>query len=225
MDAQDLYTRNVSPITISTNKVLRNTYLLLSLTLLFSAITAYIALVENASNVNILLFLLVIFAFPWVLMRVKDSPLGLVLTFAYTGFMGWSIGPMLNYYLTSYSNGSQLIALSLGGTGLIFLCLTLISLNPNRDYTGWARPLFVGMMMVIVLSLLNVFFLKMPVLQLALAVVIMLISGGLILYQTNMIIRGGERNYIVATVVLYISIINLFLSLLQLLGFFGGNRN
>ena len=225
MDSQDLYTRNVTPATIATNRVLRNTYILLSLTLLFSAFTATLSVMQDAGFVNIWFMLIVMIGFPFILNRVKDSPLGLVLTFAYTGFMGWYLGPILNMYLHSFSNGGQLIATALGGTGLIFLLLSLLSLNPNKDYSSWGRTLSVGIIVAIIAMVLNIFFFKLPFFQLGLAVVISFISGGFIMYQTNMIVRGGESNYITATVVLYVSLVNIFLTLLQILGMFGGNRN
>ena len=225
MDSQDIYARNVTPATIATNKVLRNTYILLSLTLLFSAFTAAISVMQNASFVNIWLMLIVMIGFPFILNRVKDSPIGLVLTFAYTGFIGWYLGPILNMYLHNFSNGGQLITIALGGTGLIFLLLSLLSLNPNKDYTGWGRALAVGAIVAIIAMLLNAFFFKLPFFQLGISVVFAFISGGFIMYQTNMIVRGGETNYITATVVLYVSLVNIFITLLQILGIFGGNRN
>jgi modulator of FtsH protease len=225
MDSQDIYTRNVTPATIAMNKVLRNTYILLSLTLLFSAFTALLSVEQNAGFVNIWLMLVVMIGFPFVLQRVKDSPIGLLLTFAYTGFIGWYLGPILNMYLSNFSNGGQLITMALGGTGLIFLILSVLSLNPNKNYTGWGRHLAIGAIVAIVAMLLNVFFFKLPMVQLGISVVFSFISGGFIMYQTNMIVRGGETNYITATVVLYVSLVNIFLTLLQILGMFGGNRN
>ncbi|MCX7123994.1 MAG: Bax inhibitor-1 family protein [Gammaproteobacteria bacterium] len=225
MNAQDIHARNVTPATIAINKVLRNTYILLSLTLLFSAFTAAISVMQNAAFVNIWILLIVMIGFPFLLNRVKDSPIGLILTFAYTGFIGWYLGPILNIYLHNFSNGSQLITMALGGTGLIFLLLSLLSLNPNKNYTGWGRGLAIGGIVVVIAMLLNVFFFKLPFFQLGLSIVFAFISGGFIMYQTNMIVRGGETNYITATVVLYVSLVNIFLTLLQILGMFGGNRN
>jgi modulator of FtsH protease len=225
MDSQDTYTRNVSPATLTMNKVLRNTYILLSLTLLFSAFTAYLSVEQNAGFVNIWIMLIVMIGFPMLLNQVKDSPVGLILTFAYTGFIGWYLGPILNMYLHNFSNGGQLITTALGATGLIFLLLSLLSLNPNKDYSGWGRHLTIGAIVAIVAMLLNAFFFKLPILQLGISIVFSFISGGFIMYQTNQIVRGGETNYITATVVLYVSLVNIFLTLLQVLGMFGGNRN
>jgi modulator of FtsH protease len=225
MSQQQAYTRDVTGSTLATNKVLRNTYLLLSLTLLFSALTAWISIVENAGFVNIWLMLIVMIGFPFLLQAMRNSPFALVLTFAYTGFIGWYLGPILNLYIQNFSNGSELIMMALGATGAIFLVLSTLSLNTSKDYSGWGRFLTVGILIAFVASLLNIFFFKLPMLQLAVSVVFAFISGGFIMYQTNMIVRGGETNYITATVMLYISLINIFLTLLQILGMFGGNRN
>lgn len=219
-----VYTRDVSGSTLATNKVLRNTYLLLSLTLLFSASTAWISLVENAGFVNIWLMLIVMIGFPFLLQSMRNSPFALVLTFAYTGFIGWYLGPILNLYIQTFSNGSELIMMALGSTGAIFLVLSALSLNPAKDYSHWGRFLTVGIIIAIVASLINIFFLKLPMMQLAISVIIAFISGGFIMWQTNAIVRGGERNYVVATVMLYISLINIFLTILQILGMFGGDR-
>ncbi len=217
--------RNVTPQSLAINKVLRNTYILLSLTLLFSAFMSGVAIVYNAGFVNIWIALIVMIGFPFLLQAVKDSPIALVLTFAYTGFIGWYIGPILNMYIQSYSNGSELIAMALGGTGLIFLVLSMMSIKTTKDYSSWGRFLAIGVIIALVASLLNIFLFKLPIFQLGISVVFSFISGGFIMYQTNAIVRGGERNYVVATVVLYVSLVNIFLTLLQILGLFGGNRN
>ncbi len=225
MNQQQVYTRDVTGSTLATNKVLRNTYLLLSLTLLFSALTAGIAMAQNAGFVNIWLMLIVMIGFPFLLQATRNSPFALVLTFAYTGFIGWYLGPILNLYIQNFSNGSQLIMMALGGTGGIFLVLSALSMNPSKDYSQWGRFLTVGVIIALAACLANIFFFKLPILQLAISIVFAIISGGFIMYQTNMIVRGGEKNYITATVMLYVSLINIFLTLLQILGMFSGNRN
>ena len=223
--SQNALERNVTPQSLAINKVLRNTYILLSLTLLFSAFTAALSVIRDAGFVNIWMMLIVMIGFPFLLQRVKDSPIALPLTFAYTGFIGWYIGPILNMYITNFSNGSELIGMALGGTGLIFLILSMLSINTTKDYSSWGRFLTIGVIIAFVASLLNIFLFKLPMMQLGISVVFSFISGGFIMYQTNAIVRGGERNYVVATVVLYISLVNIFLTLLQILGMFGGNRN
>ena len=217
--------RNVTPQSIAMNKVLRNTYILLSLTLLFSAFTSGLAIAYNAPHIPFLIAIIVMIGFPFLLQAVKDSPIALVLTFAYTGFIGWLIGPILNFYISNFSNGSELIGMALGATGLIFLVLSVISVKTTKDYSSGGRFLTVGVIIAVVAALLNAFLFKLPVLQLGISVVFSFISGGFIMYQTNAIVRGGERNYVVATVVLYVSLVNIFLTLLQILGMFGGNRN
>ncbi len=222
MEQQSTVSRQSSSV-FATNTVLRNTYLLLSLTLLFSALTAGIAMAENAGFMNIWLMLIVIIGFPFLLRSVQNSVWGLILTFAYTGFIGWMLGPILNMYIKEFTNGSQLIMMAAGSTGLIFLVLSALALNPNRNFASWGKFLFIGVIVAMIASLANIFFVKLPALQMAVSVAFAFISGGYIMYQTNAIVHGGERNYITATVVLYVSLINIFLTILQLLGMFGGN--
>ena len=225
MERSSVIERVSSSSLIATNSVLRNTYLLLSLTLLFSAAASGLAVMTNAPPMNLFLMLAVIIGFPFLLNATRNSVWGLVLTFAYTGFIGWMLGPILNFYIKTFSNGPQLVMMAAGSTGLIFLGLSALALNPNRNFATWGKFLTIGIIVAFVASLVNMFFLKMPALQIAVSVAFALISGGLIMYQTNMIVQGGERNYLTATVILYVSIINIFMTMLQLFGMFGGNRN
>jgi len=209
---------------LATNKVLRNTYMLLSLTLIFSALTAGFAMITNAPPLNIWLVLAGFLGLPILVQVTRKSSLGLVSTFLFTGFVGYATGPILNAYLTTFSNGAELITMALGSTGLIFLGLSAIAMNPSRDFSHWGRFLTVGIAVAFIAMIANVFFFKLPGMYLAVSVLFSLISGGLILFQTNMIIKGGETNYISATLTLYISIYNIFMTLLQIFGL-GGNRN
>ncbi|WP_119343296.1 Bax inhibitor-1/YccA family protein [Facilibium subflavum] len=209
---------------IQANKVLRNTYLLLSLTLVFSALTAGWSMAVGAPVISPILTLIIYFGLLFGVQATRNSPMGLVLTFALTGFLGWTLGPILNFYITAFSNGSELIMMSLGATGAIFLGLSAIALNPNRDFSRLGSFLGIGALVALVAIVVNLF-LQMPALYLALSVIIAFISGGFILWQTNQIVRGGETNYIVATVTIYVSILNIFLTILQFLGMFAGNRN
>ena len=209
---------------IATNKVLRNTYLMLSLTLLCSAITASLSMMMNSLPLNPILTLIIYFGLFFAVSKTKDSPLGLVLTFALTGFLGFTIGPILNFYIANFSNGSELILLALGGTALIFFGLTVLSLNPNKDFSKMGGFLSIGAIVALIAIVANLF-LQIPALALAISVIVALISGALIMWQTNAIVRGGETNYIMATITLYISILNIFLTILQFLGMFAGNRN
>jgi modulator of FtsH protease len=209
---------------IATNKVLRNTYILLSLTILFSAFTAFIAMSTQAAPMSPLMLIIGYFALLFGIRACQNNGFGVVLTFALTGLLGYSIGPMLNLYIKSFSNGSELILMALGSTGLIFLLISAFALNPKRNLMSWGKGLFIGAMVIFVASIANVFFMHLPGLQLALSVVFAFISGGIIMFQTNMIVHGGERNYINATVTLYVSLFNIFITLLQLFGM-AGNRD
>ena len=211
------------PNTSEVSRVLRNTYFMLSLTLLCSAIFAGIAMSVGARSFNPFLFIIVALAFPFALQSLRNSVWGIALTFAYTAFMGWAIGPILNMYIHNFSNGPQLIMMALGGTGLIFLGLSAIALNPKRDFFKLAPFIFVGSIVALILMVVGIF-VHVPALQITVSILFALVSGGFILFETNSIIHGGERNYLIATVTLYVSIINIFLTLLQLLSFFGGDR-
>lgn len=214
----------VTPSVVQTNQVLRNTYFMLSLTLLFSALTAGFAMVTNAAPMNPILLLIVFFGLSFGVQATRNSSMGIVLAFALTGFMGYILGPLLNAYIAAFSNGAELIFMALGGTGAIFLGLSAVALNPRRDMSRLGSFIAVGVIVAIVAIVVNLF-LQLPALSLALSIVVSLISGALIMYQTNMIVRGGETNYVVATVNLYVSIFNIFVTLLQFLGMFAGNRN
>jgi len=179
-------------------------------------------LVTNAPPMNILFFLIVMLGLPFLMSAMRNSPWALVLAFVYTGFVGWTLGPILNFYIKEFANGPQMIMTALGSTGVIFLVLSAIALKPSRDFSHWGHFLFIGVIVVMVAFVLNYFFLKLPALQLAISAVIAFISGGYIMYQTNMIVKGGETNYVMATVVIFVSLVNIFLFILQMLSLFGG---
>lgn len=198
------------------NKVLRNTYLLLSMTLLFSAITAGIAMATNAPPLHWMITLVGYFGLLFVVTRLRNSVWGLAAVFALTGFLGYTLGPILNLYL-KLPNGPQVVMTALGGTGAIFLALSAYALVSRKDFSFMGSFLMVGMLVGILASLAAVLF-NIPTLSLAVSGVFILLMSGMILWQTSEIIHGGETNYIMATVTLYITIFNLFLSLLQILG-------
>lgn len=206
---------------LSTNKVLRNTYLLLSLTFLFSAFTAYFSLVSGARPMNPLLMIAGIYGLMFLTQALRNSVWGLVSVFAFTGFLGYTLGPILSYYIANFSNGPQLIATALGGTGMIFFALSGYALTTKKDFSFLGGFLFVGMMVLLLAMIAGIFF-HTPALQLAISAAFVLLSSGLILFQTSEIIHSGETNYISATVGLFVSIYNLFLSLLNILGAFSG---
>lgn len=208
---------------LATNRVLRNTYLLLGLTLLFSAATAGYAMLINAAPVNVWLTMLGYFGLLFLTNALRNSPLGIVSVFALTGFMGYTLGPILNFYLHNFQNGHELIMMSLGSTGLIFFALSAYAMTTRKDFSFMAGFLMVGALIAFIGSLAAIFF-HIPALMLAVSAAFVLISSGLILFETSQIISGGEQNYISATVTIYVSLYNLFISLLQLFGAFSNRE-
>jgi modulator of FtsH protease len=209
---------------LATNKVLRNTYLLLGLTFLFSSGTAYLSFASGARPLHPLMFIVGIYGLMYLTSALQNSVWGLVSVFAFTGFMGYSLGPILNAYMHAFTNGPQLIATALGGTGVIFFALSAYVLTTRKDFSYMGGFLFVAVMVAFLAMIANIFF-QIPAISLAISAAFVLISSGLILFQTSEIIHGGETNYIAATVSLFVSIYNLFMSLLNLLGAFSGNRD
>ncbi len=206
---------------LASNKVLRNTYTLLSMTLLFSAACAGAAVMLNMPPMGIVITLVGYFGLLFLTTKLRNSVWGLVSVFALTGFMGLTLGPILSMYL-SIPNGDQIVMTAMGGTGVIFLGLSGYALTTRKDFSFLGGFLMVGILVAFLAGIASLFF-SMPGLSLAVSAMFVLLMSGLILYQTSQIIHGGETNYIMATVTLYISIYNLFVSLLQLLGAFGGN--
>lgn len=208
---------------ITSHKVLRNTYALLSMTLLFSALMAGVGMAVGMPPVMSMVASLGALALIWlVLPRTENSAAGLVVVFGITGLLGLGLGPMLSQYL-AIPNGGQIVATALGGTGVVFLGLSAYALTTKRDFSFMGGFLFVGMMVALVAMIANLF-LEIPALSLATSAVIVLLMSGMILFDTSRIIHGGETNYIRATVSLYLDIYNLFVSLLQLLTAFSGDE-
>lgn len=207
---------------LATNKVLRNTYLLLGMSFLFSALTAYFSYAFNVSPMNPFLMIAGVYGLMFLTHALKDSPMGLVAVFAFTGFMGYTLGPILTY-TAHFSNGPQLIATALGGTGIIFFALSGYALVTRKDFSFLNGFLFIASMAALLAMIASIFF-QIPALYLGISAVFVLISSGLILFQTSEIIHGGETNYILATVTLFVSIYNLFVSLLNLLGAFSNRE-
>ena len=203
--------------TLASNKVIRNTYLLLAMTLAFSALTAAAAMALNLPHPGLVLTLVGYFGLLFLTARFRDRTLGLAFVFALTGFMGYTLGPILNAYL-GLPNGPQLVMTALGATGAVFLGLSGYALTSRRDFSFMGGFLMVGILVAFLAGLGAIFF-EMPALSLAVSAMFVLLMSGLILYETSNIIHGGETNYIMATVTLYVSIFNLFTSLLHLLGF------
>lgn len=209
---------------LATNAILRNTYLLLAMTLIFSAATAGLAMVTNAPPINPWITLLGYFGLLFVTSALRNSGWGLLSVFALTGFMGYTLGPILNLYIHNFSNGSELVMMSLGSTGLIFFTISGYALATRKDFSYMGAFLMVGMLVAFLASLGALFF-HIPGLMLAVSAMFVLLSSGVILLQTSQIINGGETNYIMATITLYVSLYNIFISLLNLFSAFGGNRD
>jgi modulator of FtsH protease len=202
------------------NRVIRNTYTLLSMTLIFSAIMAGISMALNLPHPGLILTLAGYFGLLFLTSKFRNQSLGLVFVFALTGFMGYTLGPILNAYMAS-ANGGQIVMTAMGATGAIFLSLSAYVMTTRKDFSFMGGFLMVGII-VAFLAGLGAFFFEMPGLSLAVSAMFVLLMSGLILYETSNILHGGETNYIMATVTLYVSIFNLFTSLLHLLGVFSG---
>ena len=207
---------------VEVNKVLRNTYALLSITLLFSAITATLSMVNQWPHPGLIITLVGYFGLLFLARRFRNSALGIVFVFALTGFMGLTLGPIISFYLTALPNGGQIVMTAMGGTGIIFLGLSAYALTTRKDFSFLGGMLFAGILVAFLAGLGAIIF-SIPALSMAVSAMFILLMSGLILYQTSQIIHGGETNYIMATVTLYVAIYNLFLSLLHLLGIFNSD--
>jgi modulator of FtsH protease len=196
--------------------------MLLGLTLAFSALTAAFAMASNAAPVNIWVMLIGFYGLLFLTHKMANSAWGLLCVFALTGFMGYTLGPILGYYMAS-ANGSQLVMTALGGTAFIFFGLSAYALISKKDFSFLSGFMMAGFLVILAAVVANIF-LQIPALQLALSAAFMLFSSAAILMQTGAIINGGERNYILATVTLYVSLYNIFISLLNLLTAFGSDE-
>ncbi len=202
---------------LATNKVIRNTYTLLSMTLLFSALMAGVSMALNLPHPGLILTLVGYFGLLFATAKLRNSVWGLASVFALTGFMGYTLGPIISSYL-ALPNGGQIVMTAMGATGAIFLGLSGYALTTRKDFSFMGGFLMVGIVTAFLAGLGAIFF-EMPALSLAVSAMFVLLMAGLILYETSNIIHGGETNYIMATVTLFVAIFNLFTSLLQLLGF------
>lgn len=200
---------------VAVNKVLRNTYMLLGLTLAFSAIMCFVAMATNAPRINPFIMLAGFYGLLFAIHKTQNSPMGIVLTFALTGFMGFTLGPIMSVLLSSAA-GSSMVLTALGGTALTFFALSGYALVSKKDFSFLSGFLLVGFVVLIIGMIANAF-LNLPGLQLAISAGFILFSSAGILYQTGAIVNGGERNYVLATISLYVSIYNIFISLLNIL--------
>jgi modulator of FtsH protease len=217
MQMNTAVTRSTESI-LQTNKLIKNTYMLLSMTLIFSGVLAYLSIAMNSSHGIAFAATLIGIGLLWfALPRTQNSAAGIPVIFAVTGLLGFGLGPMLNYYLSVNPN---IVMLAMGGTGTIFLGLSGYALSTRKDFSFMGGFIFVGMLVAIGAMVLNIF-LGIPALALAVSAAVIMIMSGFILFQTSAMIHGGETNYIAATAGLFLSILNIFTSLLHILGAFG----
>ena len=208
---------------VSSNKVLKNTYLLLSATLGFSAVMAVVSMVIGVPPIMYIVSVIGALVMGiFVLPKTANSSKGIGVIFAITGLLGFGLGAILSMYL-ALPHGPQVIATAFAGTGIIFLGLSGYALTSKRDFSFMGGFIFAGLMVVVLAMIANLF-LQMPALSLAVSSGIILLMSAFILFDTSRIVRGGETNYIMATYGLYLSIFNIFISLLQILGIMGGDE-
>ena len=207
--------------TLSNHRVLRNTYALLGLTLLFSAAVAGAAIAFNLPAPGLIITLAGFFGLFFLTTRLANSGWGLASVFALTGFMGYTLGPVISRYL-GLPNGGEIVMQAMGGTAAIFIGLSAYAVTTKKDFSFMGGFLMVGILLAFLAGLGAIFF-QIPALSLTVSAAFVLLMSGLILYETSNIIHGGETNYVLATVTLFVSIFNLFTSLLQLLGFMNGD--
>lgn len=202
---------------LRSNRVIRNTYMLLSMTLLFAAVTAATSVALRLPSPGILITLAGYFGLLFATTKLRNSGWGIISVFTLTGFMGYTLGPIIGHYL-GLSNGGQTVMMAMGGTAAIFLGLSVYALTTRKDFSFMSGFLTVGVLVAFVAGL-AAFFFQIPALSLTVSAAFVLLMSGLILFETSNIIHGGETNYVMATVSLFVAIFNLFTSLLQLLGF------
>lgn len=205
---------------VSTNKVLRNTYMLLSMTLLWSAAMAAVAMAVDAPYMG-WIPMIVAFGLLFAISKFRNSGWGVVLVFAFTGILGFSLGPILNFYMST-AGGTQVVIEAAGLTGVIFLSLSAYSLVTKKDFSFMSGFLFTGMWVVIgamILAMIGSWMgYQVSMFQLVISCAVVILMSGFILFETSRIVNGGETNYIMATVTLYLDIYNIFISLLRIFG-------
>jgi modulator of FtsH protease len=229
MQNSPYYTGNTSYF-VETQKVLRNTYLLLAVTLIPTIVggaigTSFVDFRFMLSSPIIFTLVLMAVFYGWIALieRNKESSVGVMLLLGFTFFMGVLLGPLMQHTL-GFRNGAQLVMMAAGGTAGVFFFLAALASNAKRDFSFMNKFIMVGFIVIMLAVVANIF-LQLPVLQLALCGGFIILSSAIILVQINSIVRGGETNYVSATLTLYISIYNIFTSLLQILGFVGGERD
>ncbi|MES2408413.1 MAG: Bax inhibitor-1/YccA family protein [Pseudomonadota bacterium] len=216
-------------LALAQNKVLRNTYMMLSLTMIPTVIGAWMGMSLNFSFMavhpvlSMVGMLAVMFGMFYGIQKNRNNSLGVILLLGVTFLFGLMLGPILQAAL-HLSNGAQLIGMAAGGTGVIFFTLAGIATVTKKDFSFMGKFLFVGLVMLVIASLANVFF-HIPAASLAISAIAIMIFSGYILYDVSRIVNGGETNYVMASLALYLDIYNIFVNLLNLLMAFSGNRN
>ncbi|MDP6094543.1 MAG: Bax inhibitor-1/YccA family protein [Gammaproteobacteria bacterium] len=208
---------------LATNKVIRNTYMLLSMTLFFSAVCTVTAMVMQVGQGMGLMFILGGFVMTFVVRATANSSKGLIAVFVFAGLMGAGLGPTIAYYMAAYGNGGAIVSQALGGTAIIFLSLSGYALTSGKNFNFLGGFLFTGLIVLLVAMIANLF-LNIPAFGLAISAAVIMLMSGFILFDTSRLINGGERNYIMATISLYLSIFNIFVHLLHLLAALTGRE-
>ncbi|MHB1591874.1 MAG: Bax inhibitor-1/YccA family protein [Sulfuricella sp.] len=222
-------TPQATELALATNKVLRNTYMLLGLSMIPTVIGAAIGINLNLSFMakspimGFIFMMAVMFGLFWGISKNRDNGLGVALLLGLTFFMGLMLGPILQVAL-HLRNGAQLVGIAAGGTGVIFFSLATIATVTKRDFSFMGKFLFIGLILLIVAMIANIF-LQIPVMQLTISAIAVLIFSGFILFDVSRIVTGGETNYVMATLAIYLDIYNLFINLLSLLMALTGQRD
>ena len=225
----DIARQNASGFALEQNRVLRNTYMLLGLSMIPTVLGALVGIQMGFSffagspMISFLVFMGVAFAFMWGIERSKNSGLGVALLLGFTFFMGLMLSRILQYTL-GFSNGGTLIAMAAGGTGAIFFTLAGVATVTKKDFSFLGKFLFIGMIVVLLAAVANIFFM-IPALALTISALSVMIFSAYILYDISRIVNGGETNYVMATLSVYLDIYNVFVSLLNLLTALAGNRD
>jgi modulator of FtsH protease len=219
------FSDKVSPKMVATSipNILGKTYLLLSSTLLFCAFCAYFTMAKQLPYPGPIMMILGMFGLLFLTQALRNSPFGIVSTFAFTGFMGYTLAPLLDFYLHAFTNGASLVGTAVGGTGIIFLALSVFVLVTKKDFTYLGGFLFVAISVAFLASIASIF-IHISILPVLISSAFVLLSSASILFYTSLIINGGETNYISATVALFSALFNLFVSLLNILSYFAGSR-
>jgi modulator of FtsH protease len=215
---------------IARNRVLRNTYWLLAISMIPTILGAWLgvqmdfSLFQGSPLIGFIMFMAIAFGFFYAIEKTKNSGVGVLFLLGFTFFMGLMLSRMIGGVLHSYSNGADLIMIAFGGTAMILGVMATVATVSKRDFSGMGRWLFAGLLVIIVASLLNIF-MHIPALYLVISVVAIAIFSGYILFDVQQIINGGQTNYISATLSIYLDVYNIFVNLLRLLSYFSGNRN